>query len=379
MLMMTTMRETLITIHFLLWSAAAFAPVVYQQQNKCYCGGRGGNALQYGLYEVQEDMITKRGQFEETIMPTGTPLAAHKPKGAGSSGGFGGGSGGGNKKSLLKAQGKAHAKVLRDDGVVRIDNVLSEDVVNELQSFVHEFRKVAQEEVESEKVSQKQRFADVLLRKNRCDLTMPLNEITYRGLYDALCKSPVGATLENLLGKNAVLYEFSCLISDPGSDRQTIHPDTPFVGDSDAVLYTCFMALQDVTLEMGPTCWLPGTHTQDAHDRFKDETSPGENMDSPKDALLRSRPVALGALSKGACGIYDSRLLHAGTANRSDSPRAIFYFSFKNPKIGYPGNPSSMRPELAGKLTLSKLQKELESFNKGKGCSELEALAATMK
>jgi ectoine hydroxylase-related dioxygenase (phytanoyl-CoA dioxygenase family) len=347
-----------------------FAPVVVVP--------RHASALRYGLYEVQEDMITRRGQFEEEIMPPSSLIAANKPKGAGSSGGFGGG---GSKKSLFKTQAQAHAKVLRDQGVVRIDNVLSEEIADELKAYVYDLRATAEEEVAAGKVPQKQRFADVLLRKNRCDVTMPLTEHTYRGLHEALCNSPVGATFENLMGKNAVLYEFSCLMSDSGSDRQVIHPDTPFIGsdDSSPVLYTCFMALQDMTLDMGPTCWLPGTHTRQVHEAFQDESSRDENTDSPKDALLRSQPSVLGVLPKGSCGIFDSRLLHAGTANRTNTSRAILYFTFKNPKIGYPGNPSSMRPELAGKLTLSQLQKQLESFQKGKGCAELEALAAEME
>jgi hypothetical protein len=85
-------------------------------------------------------------------------------------------------------------------------------------------------------------------------------------------------------------------------------------------------------------------------------------------------------LPKGSCGIFDSRLLHCGGANRSadDTTRAIFYFSFKNPKIGYPGNPPSIRPELVSKLTLDVLCKDLEGYPKGKGCPELEALAATL-
>jgi hypothetical protein len=49
--------------------------------------------------------------------------------------------------------------------------------------------------------------------------------------------------------------------------------------------------------------------------------------------------TVLGLLPKGCCAIFDSRTLHCGGANRSDKSRALFYFTFKNPKIGDPGNP----------------------------------------
>jgi len=349
--------------------------------------------LFYGLNESQEEMIIQRGQLEESIMPPPVPLEAHKPKGAGASGGFGGGgnskgassrrgsSSNNSNKSLLQSQAAGHAKVLNQEGVVRIDHVLPEAVVNEMRSFVHQLRATATEEVATEAVSRKHRFADVLLRKNRCDLTLPLTDVTYRALYHVLCQSAVGATLQTLLGQDAVLYEFSCLISDGGSDRQVVHPDTGFARDDTDCpsLYTTFVALQDIAPDMGPTCWLPGTHTRTAHDAFKDEMAPSATTDSPKDALLRRQSSVSGVLTQGSCAMYDSRVLHCGTANLSDKPRALFYFSFKNPDIGYPGNPASIRPELAGRLTLSVLQKELESFHKGKGCSTLEAIAATMQ
>lgn len=342
--------------------------------------------LQYSLYEVQEELLTKRGAFEEEIMPPSTLLSANKPKGSGTSGGFGGGASGStgvssgrstaSKRRIVQAQ--SHAQVLREQGVVRIDKVLSTSVVDALHTFVHTLRPVAENEVITGQIDRKQRFADVLLRKNRCDLLMPLTDVVYDGLYEALCESALGATLQELLGPEAILYELSCLISDPGSDRQVMHPDTPYAPD--AVLYTCFMALQDMTVDMGPTCWLPGTHQSEAHVAFSEEQSrDGLAGDSPKDHLLRTHPSVLGVLPKGACAIFDSRCLHAGTANRSTQPRAIFYCSFKSPRVGYPGNPSSMRPELAGRFTLQQLQTQLSLRHQGKDFPELKRVAAELR
>ncbi|CAB9525557.1 Phytanoyl-CoA dioxygenase (PhyH) (Partial), partial [Seminavis robusta] len=265
---------------------------------------------------------------------------------------------------------KAHAKVLRQDGVVRIDNVLPGSLADEMREFVVELRQDSHEQVSSGKLKSRERYADVLLKENRCDLTLPLtNQLTADCLAAVLQQSPVGETIANLLTKDAVLYELSCLTSDPGSHRQVMHPDTPCAGDDDdPVLYTCFVALQDIQLDMGPTTWMPGTHTLEAHEQFKDETVSSSETKSPKDTLLEKGPVVLGLLPKGSCGIFDSRLLHCGGANTSadNKSRAVFYFSWKNPSVTNAGNPGSIRPAYINQYTLQALDKELKKHVKGK-------------
>jgi ectoine hydroxylase-related dioxygenase (phytanoyl-CoA dioxygenase family) len=340
-----------------------------------------------GNYEQEEETITKRGKLEEELMKNScSPLLFNeaKVKVVNAGGGLGGGSA--SKRgsyASLKAMGNAYAKQLQEEGVIRIDQVLSRDNIRE---YAFELRKEATKEVKSGRLSPKQRFANVLLKKNRCDLTMPLNNIIYGGLHDVLCLSPVGAVFEKLLGKDAVLYELSCIISDPGSDRQVIHPDTP-CNENNAVLYTCFIALQDIEMDMGPTVWLPKTNTQEAHEIWRPKTRTAHeifNSDTAcapdaRDDFLQTRPAVLGLLKKGDCAIFDSRLLHCGSANRSETTRALFYFSFKNAKIGYPGNPASIRPELANKLRLKSLTKELDSVESGKGSKQLDSLAVMLK
>jgi hypothetical protein len=59
-------------------------------------------------------------------------------------------------------------------------------------------------------------------------------------------------------------------------------------------------------------------------------------------------------------------VLHCGGANTSEKSRALFYCSFKNPQIGYPGNPGSIRRELVAKYTITSLEKELKELQKKK-------------
>jgi len=291
-------------------------------------------------------------------------------KGAGSTGGFGGGGskGGGSNKKNLKAQAKEHAKVLRQEGVVRIDNVFPPTLADDIREWVYTKRSESEEMVRNNEIQPIERFANVLLKGNRCDMTIPLGEskLVAECLLHIFQNSPVGQTMANLFGKDAVLYELSCLISDPGSDRQNVHPDTPCTAGEEAVLYTCFIALQDITIDMGPTTWIPRSHTPEAHAEFKSDYSGLDGVESKKDVLLRTKPCVLGLLPKGSCGIFDSRLLHCGGANGSEISRALFYVSFKNPKVGYPGNPGSIRKEYISKYTLAVLDKELGKYKKGK-------------
>lgn len=331
-------------------------------------------------YESQEKMIVERGALEEGIMAaSGVPILANKIKerGVGGGGGFGGG---GPSKVTKKAEGKSHSKVLKRDGVVRINGVLSDKVADGLRDYVYELKADSEQAVADGSIKPIQRFATVLLRKDRCDLTIPLGSpIVTKALEEVFCKSSVGETIRALLGKGAVLQELSTLISDPGSQRQVVHPDTPCMAGEGPVLYTCFIALQDITLDMGATVWLPGTHTPDSHKKFRDSESPVGGGESTKDKLLRTQPSALGTLTKGSCAIFDSRCLHCGGANRSADSRALFYFSFKNSKIGYAGNPPSIRKELINQLTLQDLESDLTLFSMGKGSPQLDMLAASHK
>ena len=75
---------------------------------------------------------------------------------------------------------------------------------------------------------------------------------------------------------------------------------------------------------MGPTVFLPGTHIMESHEAFNAQPQTGA-----KQALLSSTPRRLGTLCSGDAMIFDSRLLHCGSANESESRRVLFYFSFR--------------------------------------------------
>ena len=68
---------------------------------------------------------------------------------------------------------------------------------------------------------------------------------------------------------------------------------------------------------MGPTDFLPATHTATCHDALNGEEGDGAALA----ALLDTWPIWRGELGVGDVSLYDSRLLHAGGANTSQRRR----------------------------------------------------------
>ena len=128
---------------------------------------------------------------------------------------------------------------------------------------------------------------------------------------------------------DALLYELSALVSDPGAQSQSIHPDTEF--ETVCPLYTIFVALQDVTEDMGGTIFMPGTNTMAHHAVHKARVTEND--------FLVSEEYRRSVLKKGDCVIFDSRTLHCGPANTGAGRRTMLYFTVRNPHHNGPLSP----------------------------------------
>ena len=332
--------------------------------------------------------IVARGVAERSMLQPGTPLIALKQKRAAStSGGFGAkkaaaavskvkanAKGKGNGKA--KAQGKTVkvkkqsvlAAELERSGVVRIDGALSPETAVALRDFCDDERRTAEADVAANKCERTSRFADLVLLENRCDLLMPLRGPCLDALEELLgSKSVLGPLLTEVVGDGGMLQEIACLISSPGSQQQPLHPDTPWT--ETPPLYAAFVALQDVTLEMGPTVYLPGTHTKESHVAFYGgDLQGGRDMSGLRPPplcgdFLSSREVVLGTLKAGDLALYNQQVLHCGSANESpDKIRRQFYVSFRNEAAAKVKARSSIRPAFKDKLTLGQIRQELEDM-----------------
>ncbi|KAL7537547.1 hypothetical protein ACHAXR_007902 [Thalassiosira sp. AJA248-18] len=321
----------------------------------------------------EEELLSEKKQPKELIAPK---LKAKPPKS---------GTGFANTAAMdittrLAAE---QCKVLKRDGVLRVNNVLSAEVAERLRQHLLDQQKVAEEETRKDPRASQMYYGVEQARKNRCDLHLSLrrggiqtsssdddddndNETTAdqgHVVADALQEilgvdGTLRSVYENLVSTEGEFYELAGIITNPGSSRQMIHPDLPF--QKTAPLYVVFLALQDVTEEMGPTSFLLKTHTDKAIKIFEGG--------GDKDEQLRGADCRLATLKQGDAALFDARILHAGGANDAEegATRIMFNFSFRNPKVSsYLGYKGSIMPGYVGAMTLGDIGGALVKYSEG--------------
>jgi len=244
------------------------------------------------------------------------------------------------------------ADALAQDGVVRVNRCLPPAECAALADHVERALRADLALVQSHQLDPLTRFSSLLSSSNRWDYKLPLDDAVLGALKRMFSRSSaadgvLGPALDRVLSDRAELFELSAFYTAPGASRQVVHADTLFT--KQPVLFTVAMALQDVTEDMGPTLFLPGTHTKEMHKKFDGART--------KDTLLLTTPHKLSLLRAGDVSVYDSRTLHCGTENRSDRRRILLYTTWKNPRAAERDddfwNVASIRPEYGGgKYTL---------------------------
>jgi hypothetical protein len=239
-------------------------------------------------------------------------------------------------------------RALRTDGFARIDGCLGRSSATSLLAHVNEALAGALHASRVNPDADAAYFGDILVRAHRHDLKLSLQAPPVRAALKeaALSLRPLVAGM--LADENAELFELAALVSDPGAPRQPIHPDTPFVANEGPLIVTAFLALQDIDESMGPTTFVPGTHTAAAHRAY----SSSANGAAAKVALLSNTPNRRGLLLAGDATLFDSRLLHCGGANHSLRRRVLFYFSFRRRAAKAPVPPGTLSHNLSGRHTL---------------------------
>ena len=139
----------------------------------------------------------------------------------------------------------------------------------------------------------------------------------------AVAASPVGRALEDLCGGDAPLFDLCAVISAPGAPIQPLHSDLGFDGAEAAPLFTCFVALQETSMALGPTEFCLGSHTDaDAHAALREGALSREAVPFP--------------LAVGAAVLFDARIAHRGGPNSSNRRRAYLSMTFANPRGSAP-------------------------------------------
>jgi ectoine hydroxylase-related dioxygenase (phytanoyl-CoA dioxygenase family) len=340
------------------------------------------------LYQDQQEAMLRRSFHEQELLLSNNnnnemkellaPKVKAKPPKSGT--GFGGGSANQANMDPAKRLATEQAKVMHKEGVIRINNVLTPEVTDKLREYVLDQQALAKVETDRDPTTSRTYYGVENKRKNRCDLQLSLlrggfaadsvtndDEFESFALADALREllgenGTLRHLYENLVTVQGELYELAAVITDPGSNRQTVHPDLPY--KSKAPLYVIFLALQDVTEAMGPTSFLMRTHTSKANDIFN------SGDQSQKDNQLLKADCRLCTLKKGDAVMFDARTLHCGNANDAEEgrTRALFNFSFRNPEVqGSLGYKGSIRPGYEGALSLGDVSDALAAYGSGDG------------
>lgn len=209
------------------------------------------------------------------------------------------------------------------DGYLRLNQVLkpetAKDLLQHIEARLEEKRKEALADLASETAN----FGNVLMRENRWDLMLDLDPPVRAAVKEIM--EPLTPVFGGLLGPDAELFEMATVIADPGAPRQPMHPDTSVRLNEGAIITTCFVALQDVDEDMGPTVFIPRTNTAGAHIKFADQ----DDGRRQANILMMDYPNHLGVLKTGDANLFESRLFHAGTKNKSNKRRVLFYLSFR--------------------------------------------------
>ena len=86
-----------------------------------------------------------------------------------------------------------------------------------------------------------------------------------------------------------------------------------------------------------------------------------------KNTQLSKSDCRLSCIKKGDAVVFDARILHCGNANNSvDKARALFNFSFRNPKVtGNLGYDGSIRPGYCQAMSLADVGDALLAYENG--------------
>jgi len=142
--------------------------------------------------------------------------------------------------------------------------------------------------------------------------------------------APLEDIVSKILGESYEEAFCGLIYSIPGSPAQEWHCDSPHVSrdHAPANMLHCLVALHDVSVEMGPTEFVPNSHRETNH-----FSNPDIDLNivyqSPENAQFVNRAPFNMDLPAGSLVVFDDRILHRGLGNNTNSDRRMAYFSFK--------------------------------------------------
>mgnify|MGYP006085619657 CR=1 FL=1 len=231
-------------------------------------------------------------------------------------------------KSMKLREAERAADILRTHGLVFLKSVVPEETCDEILADLNAICDECKETY-----GDALRRTDVLLGVGD-DNGDDSDDGKINGVKKALefaCKEE-GGNIRNILSfvedatEDAVLVELSVLATEKGADRQVLHPDVAYDAPHET-LYSVFIALQDVTQDMGPTLFVLNSHDKQTHDQLPKTKWTEKEFD-----VLRTKQAVEALLKKGDAVLYNARAFHQGGENTSGR-RALLTLTFLKPPV----------------------------------------------
>ena len=271
------------------------------------------------------------------------------------------------RADTLTAEGATDA--MRSEGVLLLGEILPAAATRRLREHLEAELAGADAALAAGTPEAARRFSPIASRVHRRDLPLTLTPVVASAL-KAMVTS-LAPALEALLGDDPELFELAAIAADDGAPPQPIHADLRPTGwlqsanastDIDDAMAAAavpsasvYVAVQDVLdPKMGPTLFLPRTHTAEAHTALYGEGGDADGSGAAsggagggaRASLLRQSRRVLGLVPAGGGALFDQRLLHAGTANSAGGPRrTLLCVSFMRRELSGLGPTGSLRPE----------------------------------
>ena len=138
--------------------------------------------------------------------------------------------------------------------------------------------------------------------------------------------------VEQLLGPDIKLFSSQVFMKPPDGVEKPYHQDSPYFTIEPMAMVTCWIALDDVTLDNGCLWVIPGSqHLGPLPHSEKWVVGDRIDMRIPESLFNRNLEVPI-PLQAGSCSFHHGLLLHMSHPNRSDQPRRGVAFHYMTAK-----------------------------------------------
>ena len=212
--------------------------------------------------------------------------------------------------------------VYDQNGYVMVENVITKDQLNKLQTITYEFIEASRNIKENDDVFDlDEGHSAENPRLTRIKLPHKQNKY-----FDEILKnSGVTEVLRDLLGDNATLLTSKLNTKAPGGGMAgEWHQDWAFYPHTNDSLLAFGLMLEDVNLENGPLQVIPGSHKGPVLSHHHNGIFCGAiNPDDPD--FQREKIVTLTGQA-GSMTVHNARTQHGSAPNQSDRPRLILFY-----------------------------------------------------